>query len=61
MNFTKFLSALLFAAFVLCFSSSEASAQEISITISPTKAIFRDANFSYDLSEKDFANTSSWD
>ena len=60
MNFARFLSTLLFIAFMLCFSSSGASAQEISSTISPTKATFRDGNFSYDLSEKDFANTPSW-
>ena len=60
MNQTKFLSSLYLIAFAFCFSTSIASAQESSAIISPTKATFRDANFAYNLSDKDFANTPSW-
>jgi hypothetical protein len=60
MNFTKFLSPLLFTAFVICFSSGITFAQQSTSSISPTKATFRDDHFAYNLSDKDFANTPSW-
>jgi len=44
----------------MCFSSTITFAQQSSSSISPTKATFRDDNFAYNLSDKDFANTPSW-
>jgi len=60
MSLTKLLSSLILSFFVMCFSTSATSAQETAKPIPTRRATIRGESFAYKLSDRDFANTPSW-